>query len=158
MMSAELLLCMLVRNHHATLAAWRQFVPQAADSGMDAEELAQIQQLQLLKPGETRFASAFIMLERVDRVKAKLQQLVVSDRWAEAVQTLKTADRVRRVTACKVTSAQLPPTAAAALTEHMAVHPQCTVALWRVGDACVRNVREHAQPPRCMASSSKGYA
>lgn len=112
-MAAERRACVLVRNHHATLAAWRQFVPQA-DSGMDDEELARLQQLQLLKPGDTRFASAFIMLERVDKVKAKLQQLVVSDRWAEAVRTLKPADRVR---------SQVPSAATAALIWHLNADP-----------------------------------
>jgi hypothetical protein len=34
------------------------------------------------------------MLERVLKVKAKLQQLVVSDRWLAAVRTLRAADQV----------------------------------------------------------------
>jgi hypothetical protein len=42
-----------------------------------------LSKLELLKPGETRFATNFIMLQRMHEVKASLQQLVVSDAWGE---------------------------------------------------------------------------
>jgi hypothetical protein len=84
------------RNHHATLAAWRLLnVDELEDLAEELkEELEAIIKLQLLKPGDTRFCSAFLMLERVLKVKAKLQQLVVSDRWLAAVRTLRAADQV----------------------------------------------------------------
>jgi hypothetical protein len=82
------------RNHHATISAWRTYAPSDAEGASEAE-LQQLQQLQLLKPGDTRFASAFIMLERVLRVKLKLQQLMVSDTWAAAIGTLRAVDKVR---------------------------------------------------------------
>lgn len=86
----------LHRNHHATLAAWRLLNVNELE-GLTEElkaELEAIIKLQLLKPGDTRFCSAFLMLERVLKVKTKLQQLVVSDRWLAAVRTLRAADQV----------------------------------------------------------------
>jgi len=77
-----------IRNHQSTLAAWRQM----STDGLD-EEAAKTAHLQLLKPGDTRFASALIMLERTLVVKAKLQQFVVCDRWNAAIAAMKPADR-----------------------------------------------------------------
>lgn len=100
MVGDVLVCCALLRcnrNHHATISAWRTFAPDDA-VGISDEQRKQLQetrQLQLLKPGDTRFASAFIMLERVLKLKLKLQQLVVSEHWAAAVGTLKAADKVR---------------------------------------------------------------
>jgi hypothetical protein len=55
-----------ITNHHKSLAIFRS-----------------LSKLELLKPGETRFATNFIMLQRMHEVKASLQQLVVSDAWGE---------------------------------------------------------------------------
>jgi hypothetical protein len=55
-----------ITNHHKSLALFRN-----------------LSKLELLKPGETRFATNFIMLQRMHEVKASLQQLVVSDAWGE---------------------------------------------------------------------------
>lgn len=74
-----------INNHHHTLAAWRQHQANAEGSV-----------LQLIKPGETRFASALLMIERTIKVKAKLQQFVVSDNWNNAIATMKAADKVRQ--------------------------------------------------------------
>ena len=65
-----------ITNHQATQALWRQRSEHS-----------------LLKPGDTRFASAFIMLERCLLVKAKLRQLVVSDEWQAVVDRMKPSDR-----------------------------------------------------------------
>lgn len=73
-----------INNHHHTLSAWRQH--QAAAGGSV---------LQLLKPGETRFASALLMIERTISVKSKLQQFVVSDSWNNAISSMKRDDKVR---------------------------------------------------------------
>jgi hypothetical protein len=88
--------CCLRRNHHATLAAWRLLNVDELEGLTEAQrvELEAIIKLQLQKPGDTRFCSAFLMLERVLKVEAKLQQLVVSDRWLVAVRTLRAADQV----------------------------------------------------------------
>jgi len=51
-----------ITNHHKSLAFFKS-----------------MSKLELLKPGETRFATNFIMLQRMHEVKASLQQLVVSD-------------------------------------------------------------------------------
>jgi len=55
-----------ITNHHKSLALFRS-----------------LSKLELLKPGETRFATNFIMLQRMHEVKASLQQLVVNDAWGE---------------------------------------------------------------------------
>lgn len=74
-----------ITNHHATLAAWREH--------SDPGATARVNNLQLLKPGETRFASAFLMLERVQEVKGRLQQFVVSNQWSTVVGAMKQADQ-----------------------------------------------------------------
>jgi DNA-directed RNA polymerase subunit K/omega len=61
-----------INNHHATRAAWRELSPNKI----------------LLRPGETRFASAFTMLERALEVREQLEQLVVSDKWNTAVRAM----------------------------------------------------------------------
>lgn len=73
-----------ITNHHATLAAWRDH----AVPGDDA-----MSNLQLIKPGETRFGSPFLMLERVLKVKARLQQFVVSNAWSTVVGNIRSADQ-----------------------------------------------------------------
>ena len=91
-----------IRNHHHLLAAWRDLqmpVPAPTDAG-ELAKLLKTYKLQLLKPGETRFASAFLMLERVCAVKAKLQQFVVCDAWASVIRTMKPADRVGVLCVC----------------------------------------------------------
>ncbi len=55
-----------ITNHHKSLTLFRS-----------------LSKLELLKPRETRFATNFIMLQRMHEVKASLQQLVVSDVWGE---------------------------------------------------------------------------
>jgi hypothetical protein len=55
-----------ITNHHKSLAFFRS-----------------LSKLELLKPGETRFATNFSMLQRMHEVKASLQQLVVSGTWGE---------------------------------------------------------------------------
>ena len=86
-----------ITNHHSTLAAWREHAPviPANATVKEAAELRRVYSLQLIKPGETRFASAHMQLARVLEVKAKLQQFVVSERWAAAVGGMKAADRAR---------------------------------------------------------------
>jgi hypothetical protein len=61
-----------INNHHASLAAWK------ATEGAKA----------LLKPGETRFATCYILIERLVEVWPKLDQLVASDEWVEMVRHL----------------------------------------------------------------------
>jgi hypothetical protein len=58
--------------------------------------LAAISLLQLIKPGDTRFASALTMIKRVLKVRAKLEQYVVSDEFRQAVSGMRAADKVRR--------------------------------------------------------------
>jgi hypothetical protein len=53
-----------ITNHHMSLALFRQK-----------------SKLDLLKPANTRFATNFIMLQRLQEVKGALQQLVVSGEW-----------------------------------------------------------------------------
>ncbi len=60
-----------ITNHRKSLALFRS-----------------LSKLELLKLGETRFATNFIMLQRMHEVKASLQQLVVSDAWGEWNQKL----------------------------------------------------------------------
>ena len=55
---------MFINNHQQTLAAYR---------ALEESVLA------LLKPGETRFATSFIMLQRVHKQASHLQCLVVSE-------------------------------------------------------------------------------
>lgn len=87
-----------INNHHHTLAAWRQHQANAEGSV-----------LQLIKPGETRFASALLMIERTIKVKAKLQQFVVSDNWNNAIATMKAADKVRQCwKSCRAVNCTLP--------------------------------------------------
>ncbi|KAF8065964.1 RNF32 [Scenedesmus sp. PABB004] len=84
-----------VRNHHSTLAAWKQFNHSDATGATDAErsELQRTNKLQLIKPGETRFASAHLMLERVAKLKSKIRQYVVSEHWAVAISNFKPGDK-----------------------------------------------------------------
>jgi hypothetical protein len=98
-----------INNHQATLAAWRNHT--ATDGAIDLTGQASSDSskfLALLKPGETRFASAFLMLERTLKVRTRLEQFVVSDGWKAAIADMKRADKVgcyrlsavERVVAC----------------------------------------------------------
>lgn len=78
-----------INNNHHTLSAWRQHQATAGGS-----------MLQLVKPGETRFASPLLMIERTISVKAKLQQFVVSHSWNNAINTMKRHDKVRVCCGC----------------------------------------------------------
>ncbi|WIA31485.1 hypothetical protein OEZ86_002378 [Tetradesmus obliquus] len=69
---------MFINNHQQTLAAYR---------ALEESVLA------LLKPGETRFATSFIMLQRVHKQSSHLQRLVVSQGWQSAVARLTAEDR-----------------------------------------------------------------
>lgn len=116
------------------------FVPDdapAADA-TQRQELQEVQQLQLVKPGDTRFASAFIMLERVLKLKLKLQQLVVSDRWATAIGKMKAADKVR----ITILAAALPPSTA---SQHVCGSYACACTSgWY---HCLPDTIEHAATP-----------
>jgi hypothetical protein len=85
-------------NHHATLAAWRELGIAGLDTSTltpeQVTEALKSSQLALLRLGETRFASAFLMLERSAECRVKLQQFVVSDAWNTAVGSMKAANRV----------------------------------------------------------------
>jgi hypothetical protein len=63
-------------NHHATLAAWRELGIAGLDtSTLTPEQVAEAlksSQLALLRLGETRFASAILMLERSAECRVKL--------------------------------------------------------------------------------------
>ncbi len=37
--------------------------------------------MELLKPGDTRFGTNFIMLERLQKVKTPIQQMIMSSKW-----------------------------------------------------------------------------
>jgi hypothetical protein len=79
------------------MAAWRLMSPDDLTGELSSEELAEfnaIKELLLLKPGDTRFATDLIMLERVQRVRPKMEQYVVSDRFRDAVAAMKPADQV----------------------------------------------------------------
>jgi hypothetical protein len=41
--------------------------------------------LELLKPGDTRFGTNFIMLERLQKVKTPIQQMIVGSEWKKYV-------------------------------------------------------------------------
>ncbi|WIA20432.1 hypothetical protein OEZ85_004845 [Tetradesmus obliquus] len=71
---------MFINNHQQTLAAYR---------ALEESVLA------LLKPGETRFATSFIMLQRVHKQSSHLQRLVVSQGWQSAVARLTAEDRAK---------------------------------------------------------------
>jgi hypothetical protein len=86
-----------INNYQATLAAWRNHT--ATDGAIDhtgqpASSSASSKVLALVKPGETRFASAFLMLERTLKVRSRLEQFVVSDGWKAAIADMKRADKV----------------------------------------------------------------
>lgn len=66
-----------IRGHHATHALWREIG--------DAE---------LLMPGETRFGTQFLMLERVLKNKDGLLEFARSDKFADYISKLTAAERV----------------------------------------------------------------
>ncbi|KAK9811323.1 hypothetical protein WJX72_001847 [[Myrmecia] bisecta] len=53
-----------ILNHHGTLAIFRQHA-----------------ELELLRPGDTRFATSFIMMSRLLELRGALEKTVVSDAW-----------------------------------------------------------------------------
>ena len=67
-----------INNHQQTLAAYR---------ALEESVLA------LLKPGEARFATSFIMLQRAHKQASHLQRLVVSEGWQSAVARLTGEDK-----------------------------------------------------------------
>jgi hypothetical protein len=67
--------------------------PTGQISAAAAAELEAISKLELVKPGDTRFATAFTMLERIHKVKGKAQQFVVHDSFAAAVSNMKKTDK-----------------------------------------------------------------
>lgn len=64
-------------NHHAGLAAWK------GTNGAKA----------LLRPGETRFATTYMLIERLVELWPKLDQLVASDEWKEMVRDMDARDK-----------------------------------------------------------------
>lgn len=94
-LKSDLLLVIHPRYHHATLAAWRLMVgaPTGQLTAKAAAELEAICKLELVKPGETRFATAFTMLERLLQVKPKAQQFVVHDSFTAAVSNMQKKDK-----------------------------------------------------------------
>ncbi|KAH9298202.1 hypothetical protein KI387_029884, partial [Taxus chinensis] len=72
---------MFICNHHQTQAIYRRYA-----------------KVELLKPADTRFASFFILLDRLYAVKGALCSTVVSDAWAAWRQsTSETAVEVRKM-------------------------------------------------------------
>jgi hypothetical protein len=55
-----------ITNHHASLAIYRKQTPKA-----------------LLKPGETRFGTFFLMLDRLCEVKDALEEMLVHSSWRQ---------------------------------------------------------------------------
>jgi hypothetical protein len=70
-------------NHHATLAAWRDHQPVIAEgaSSQNAAEQRRVYGLQLITPGETRLASAHLVLARVLAVKVSCSSLWSPTAW-----------------------------------------------------------------------------
>jgi len=67
-----------INNHHATLALLKSM----SNKG-------------LLKPGETRFATAIIMLQRALDVCEALGRMVLSEEWSNAVKRMRADERAR---------------------------------------------------------------
>ena len=70
------LIVKFIRNHHKPLALFRDR-----------------SRLELLKPGDTRFGSNFIMLERALAVHSDLEELVASKEWKQWVKRQKKAEK-----------------------------------------------------------------
>jgi hypothetical protein len=68
-----------ITNHHKSLVLFRS-----------------LSKLKLLKPGETRFATNFIMLQRMHEVKASLQQFVVNNAGGSGTKSRRMKWRERR--------------------------------------------------------------
>jgi hypothetical protein len=64
--------CIYIRNHHVTMALFREHSPRKS----------------LVVPAETRFACQFFMISRMLEVKNALEQVVIHPRWTEYVQSL----------------------------------------------------------------------
>ena len=73
-----------IRNHHKPLALFRTH-----------------SKLELLKPGDTRFGSNFICLERLLQVHSALEQLVASKDWKQWVKRQKKAEKKAQAAAVK---------------------------------------------------------
>lgn len=69
-----------INNHQHALAAYRALHDKV---------------LALLKPGETRFATSFIMVQRAHQQSSDLQRLVVSEEWASVVGRLTGDDKAK---------------------------------------------------------------
>lgn len=67
-----------VNNHHKSVAIFRDH-----------------SDLELLRPGDTRFATAFMMLERLQEVRQALESMVVDPKWRTWVQAGLPAFRVK---------------------------------------------------------------
>ena len=65
-------MCLFVRNHHVTLALFREF----------------LQNKMLLMPTNTRFACNFIMIMRMVEVREALENVVMHRKFVEYVATL----------------------------------------------------------------------
>lgn len=75
-----------IRNHHKPLALFRK-----------------VSKLELLKPGDTRFGTNFIMLERALAVHAELEVLVASRDWKKWVKRQKKASKKQAAATIKAT-------------------------------------------------------
>lgn len=58
-------ICVFVRGHHATQALFRHYSPNHI----------------LRMPADTRFATNFIMVDRLVQVRAALERMIIDDRW-----------------------------------------------------------------------------
>ena len=67
-----LVIVKFIRKRHMPLAVFPKYLPN----------------LNLLMPGETRFASKFIMMEHLLKVRGALEQTVVDPQWTQYVSTL----------------------------------------------------------------------
>ncbi len=68
-----ILVAKFIKRRHMPLAVLRKYSPN----------------LGLLMPGDTRFASQFIMMERLIKLRGPLEQTVVDPQWADYVRTLR---------------------------------------------------------------------
>ena len=75
-----------IRNHHKPLALFRQ-----------------LSKLELLKPGDTRFGSNFVMLQRALAVQDELEELVGSKAWKQWVKRQKKAAKKAKAAEIKKT-------------------------------------------------------
>ena len=67
------LICVFIKNHHASQAIFRRLSPN----------------LSINKPTKTRFATNFIMIDRLVQVHNALERMVVDDNWSTFMGDLK---------------------------------------------------------------------